>query len=368
MLLDQIAAAFDRKDYQTAAQLLKTFLKESPHDPWGQFYRARLYEVSGRLDDAKATYQQILKTVTHPKVISHARIAIQQLQAQETAQRQQEIEAAKADPSNAEAGVLILEAIPPSVRTEAAQALAKIMQIDPYTARMHLPNSGWRLYRWGAIGELKLYGQQLRSANIPAFWAKEREMQQLPVFEVQYFLDYDPQAIVVCHSEQGQLGSLTFDWSEVSRRVEGMLPVFERVVDTTLREGIQRQRKSQTQDYVRICDLHLPTRHCILRICDWRYHFEQGIQLGLSNLETIVLDQSIKRLYWNRLMEFLQHQLSEKPLWSNFISFGETAIDYPILLNRFPAKIHSYGQDESVWNSAFHLYSCLAFVQARSLQ
>lgn len=368
MLLEQIAAAFDRQDYQTAAQLLKTFLKQSPQDPWGQFYRARLYEVSGRLDEAKATYQQILRTVTHPKVISHARIGIQQIQAQESAQREQEIAAAKADPSNSEAGVLILEAIPPAARTEAAQALARIMQIDAYTARLHLPNSGWRLYRLGAIGELQLYGQQLRAANIPAFWAKEREMQQLPVFEVQYFLDYDPQAIVVCHNEQGQLGSLTFDWSEVSQRVEGMLPIFERVVDTTLREGIQRQRKEQTQDYVRICDLHLPKRHCILRICDWRYHFEQGIQLALSKTETIGADQAIKRLFWNRLIEFLNHQLPQKPLWSNFTTFGETAIDYPLLLNRFPPKIHFYGQEETAWNSAFHLYSCLAFVQARSLE
>jgi hypothetical protein len=363
MLLDQIEIAFDRKDYKTAAGLLKAFLEQSPHDPWGQVYRARLYEISGRFDKAKAVYQQLLRTVGSPKIIAVVRSSLQQIHDREQAQRQQAIEQAKSDLRNAESGVLILEAIPPEERSQAAVAIAEIFGTDAYTARVQIPNRGWRLSRVGAIGELEFYGQQLRSANIPVFWARESDLHQLPVFEVQYFSDYNPQATLVCQNEQGHLGSMTFDWSEVSQRVEGMLPIFEQVVDTTMRQGIQRQRKEQTQDYRRICDLHLPKRHCILRICDWNYCFDQGIKLPAIDTNTIDLDQAINRLHWNSLMTFLRLQLPKKNTWSEFTSFAETAIDYPLFLNRIPNKISFYGQDSSLWNSAFQLYSSLAFIR-----
>lgn len=363
MLLDQIAAAFDRKDYKTAAKLLKAFLKESPQDPWGQVYCARLYEVSGKVNDAKAVYQQLLRTITSPKIVSLVRSSLQQLQAREQADRQKKIEQAKSDPGNAEPGVLILEAISSEERPQAAQAISRVFNLDAYTARLQIPNRGWRLYRVGAIGELELYGQQLRSFDVPVFWARESDLQNLPVYEVQYFLEYEPQAIVVCHSEQGQLGSMTFDWAEVSQRVEGMLPIFEQVVDTTMRQGIQRQRKEQTQDYVRICDLHLPKRRCILRICDWKYYFDQGLEFAATGEDTICLDQTINRLHWNSLIAFLEAQLPQKKAWLEFTIFAETAIDYPMFLKRILPKISSYGQDSRLWNSAFHLYSSLAFIR-----
>ncbi|PZV15213.1 MAG: hypothetical protein DCF22_07540 [Leptolyngbya sp.] len=40
-MLDQVAAALERQDYQTAAQLLKELLKRSPQDPWVQLYVGR---------------------------------------------------------------------------------------------------------------------------------------------------------------------------------------------------------------------------------------------------------------------------------------------------------------------------------------
>ncbi len=361
MSLDQIAAAFDRRDYQVAAQLLREFLHASPQNPWGQLYKARLYEVSDNFEGAIAIYQQLLKNVTHPKIVSHSRQGIQRIGAKSEVQRQQAIEQAKSAPGNIEPGLLILEAISPENRAQSAQDFARILNLDIYTARVKIPNRGWKLYRLGAIGELNFYRQQLNAANIPAFCAAESDLKQIPVFEVQYFADYTPSAIVVCHNEQGELGSLTFDWSEVSQRVEGQLPIFERVIDSSMRQGIQRQRKEKTQDYVQVCDLHLPKRRCVLRLCDWRYRFDQGIEFGAMGDETIKLDQSINRLHWNSLLNFLNEQTPEKTVWSDFSSFGETAIEFPILLNRLPAQIHSCGQDETLWSSAFQLYSSLAF-------
>ncbi|MBW4440057.1 MAG: tetratricopeptide repeat protein [Plectolyngbya sp. WJT66-NPBG17] len=363
MSLDQIAAAFDRQDYNVAVRLLKEFLQHSPHNPWGQVYKARLYEVSENFEGATAIYQHLLKNVTHRKIVSHARQGLQRIAAKSQAQRQQAIEQAKSAPENTEPGLLILEAIAPETRTQAAKSFARILNLDIYTARIHLPNRGWKVYRLGAIGELNFYNQQLKAATIPAFCATESDLKQIPVFEVLYFLDYAPNAIVVCHNEQGHLGSLTFDWSEVSQRVEGQLPIFERVIESSMRKGIERQRKEKTQDYVQVCDLHLPKRRCILRLCDWRYHFDQGIEFGAMGDATIELDQSINRLHWNSLLNFLTEQIPQKPIWSDFSAFGETAIEFSILLNRLPAQIHSYGQDETLWSAAFQLYSNLAFIR-----
>lgn len=363
-MLDQLAAAFDRQDYKMAAQLLKAFLQQSPQNPWGQFYRGRLYEASGDRDSARKFYQQILRDISNPKIVLQARQALQRLDDLEAAEHQQAIAAATTQPHNTEPGLLVLEAMPSEAKAAAAQALARIMKLDAYTARLQLPNKGWKLYRVGAIGELKLYGQQFRDANIPAFWGTVTDVQKLSVFQVHYLQDYEPNAITVCENEQGQLGTLEFQWSEVSQRVEGMLPIFERVVDVTPREGVQRQRKEQTQDFARICDLHLPKRRCILRLCDWKYQFDQGIEFAAIGDGVIDLDQAINRLHWNSLTSVLNYLLPDKPVWSEFTSFAETAIDFPVLLQKIPSNIHLFGQEASLWNSAFHLYSNLAAIQS----
>jgi hypothetical protein len=277
-MLDQIAAAFDRQDYRTAAKLLKEFLRESPQNPFGQFYRGRLYEVSGKLEAAEEIYRQLLRDVVNPKIAGQARQGIQRLETLAQTRQQTAIAKATADPKNTELGILVLEAISSDIRTTSAQSFAQIMKLDAYTARLQIPHRGWRLYRTGAIGELQHYGQQLRDAEIPAFWAPLKALQNLQVFQVQYFQSYQPNAIAVCQNEHDQLGSLSFDWAEVTQRVEGRLPIFEQVVDTDARQRTQRQRKEQTQDYAHICDLHLPKRRCILRLCDLNYHCHQGLR------------------------------------------------------------------------------------------
>ncbi|NDJ17618.1 tetratricopeptide repeat protein [Myxacorys almedinensis] len=364
-MLDQLAAAFDRQDYKTAASLLKAFLKDSPQNPWGHFYRGKLSEASGDWENARKLYQQILREALNPKVVVQARQALGQIDALEQAKHQAAIAQATADPQDAELGMLILETMASAAKPTAAQAFAQIMKIDPYTARLQLPNKGWKLYRIGAIGELRLYGQQLQAANIPSFWASVTDVQTFSVFQVHHFQDYEPDALAVCENEQGQLGMLKFAWAEVSQRVEGMLPVYERVVDISPRKGIERQRKEQTQDFARICDLHLPGRRCILRLCDWKYRFDQGIEFAALGKDVIELDQFVNRLHWNSLTSFLNDLLPNKPVWSEFTSFAETVIDFPVLLQKLPSNIHMFGQESSLWNSAFHLYSNLAAVRCR---
>ncbi len=367
-MLDQIAAAFDRQDYRTAAKLLKEFLHESPQNPFGQFYRGRLYEVSGKLEAAEEIYRQLLRDVVNPKIVSQARQGVQRLEALAQTRQQSTIAKATADPKNAELGMLILEAISSDIRTTSAQNFARIMKLDAYTARLQLPHRGWRLYRTGAIGELQLYGQQLREAEIPAFWAPLTAIQSLQVFQVQHFQRYQPDAlrssspfrvIAICQNEHDQLGSLRFDWAEVTQRVEGRLPIFENVIDTDARQRTQRQRKEQTQDYAHICDLHLSKRRCILRLCDFNYQFHQGI--AFSAPDAAAIEQTTNRMQWNHLLAFLNYQLPQQPVWSDFTPFSETAIEFPNLINRLNPHIRLFGQDTSPLNPAFHLYSGLAF-------
>jgi Tetratricopeptide repeat len=364
-MLEKIVAAFDQKDYQTAAKYVSELLQQSPEHSWGRLYLGRLHEVSGRIEAATALYRQILQDTTNPKIAIQARQGLQRQELAVQAQRQAEIAQATADPTASAPGLLILEAVSGAARAAASQQLARIMQLDAYSARLQIPNRGWRIYRMGAIGELQFYCQQLRAAAIPAFCAKVAAVQAVPVFSVLYFQTYDPTVTVICQNEQGQKGALSFAWAEVQQQVEGLLPIFEQVVDVDLRQGlsqIQRQRKLETQDYAHVCDLHLPQRQCILRLCDLTYQFRQGIYF-LPAQVTGNSDHSTNRLYWNSLRQFLAQFLPQCLVWADFTPFAETALNHALLLKRIQPHLSLPGQEDSQWHPAFQLYSSLAFLR-----
>lgn len=116
-MLEQVAAAFERQDYRTAAELLKQMLQKSPQDPWVQFYLGRLHEVSGKLEAAKNVYRHLLQSAINSKILAQARQGLQRLEATATEQRQQAIAQATADPSNNQMGVLVLEPVPNEIKT-----------------------------------------------------------------------------------------------------------------------------------------------------------------------------------------------------------------------------------------------------------
>ncbi|MEB3182256.1 MAG: tetratricopeptide repeat protein [Nostocaceae cyanobacterium] len=354
-MIEQVAAAFERQDYRTAAELLKQLVKESPNNPWVQLYVGRMHEVSGKREKAEKVYRQLLKVTTNTKIMTQARQGIARLEALAETERKEALASATADPSSIEQGVLVLEPIESEDKTSAAQKFAKIMQIDAYTARLTIPSRGWRVYRSSAIGELKFYGQQLREAGIPCFWAKLSDIQTINVFQVLYFQKSTPQPIVVCRNDANQSGSLSFDWSEVKGRVIGNLPIFEEVVDLDIRRNLQR--KTQTQDYFHFCDLHLPSRRSILRIYDNGYQFHEGVEIiPLAHQNTV-------RINWNSLQNFLKEKLPDVPVWSDFSHFGETVLDNTDILNHIQPHISIVRQEPTNWDAAFHLYSGLVFVR-----
>ena len=350
-MLDQVAAAFERQDYQTASELLTKLSQDSPNHPWVQFYLARLHEVSSRHTEAEKIYRELLRNTTNTKVVAQARQGLARISALEQAERQLAIAQAKAEPNQTQLGILILEPIHTD-KTLFAQKFAQIMQIDPYTARLVLPSRGWRIYRTGEIGELKFYGEQLQLAGIPCFWTTIAEIQAIRVFQVTHFQQISPQATVICRNEANQAGALTFNWSEVKGRVDGLLPIFEEVVDQDARRKLLR--KTQTQDYTQFCDLHIKDR-CILRFSDGSYKFQKGVEIATqANLNTV-------RINWNSILTFLNQQLPGIKTWSDFTHFASSVLDQTEVLSHIQPHIHLLRRKETSWDPAFQLYSGLAF-------
>ncbi len=368
-MIEQVADALKRKEYKTAARLLKPLLKQEPNNPWVRLYLGRLYEETGKLEAAEDNYRQLLKNTTNPKIMSQARQGLRRLEVREQKKREQALAQATAAPGSEELGVFVLEAVASELKQAAAVKFAQIMQLDPYSARLQLPSRGWRLYRTGPIGELKFYASSLRQAEIPCFCQALADIQKINVFSLNYFSEISYEgATVVCHNFQEQLGSLNFNWSEVSQRVEGRLPLFEEVVDMDVRRNLQR--KTKILDYAEFCDLHLSSRNSIIRLCDRHYQFQKGIALTSlqsnsqsKRLQEYSLNQGTTRSKWNSLVDFLNRKLPQLPVWSDFTIFANTAIDYPDLLGHLPSYINLSRWEETPWDPAFELYSRLVFLK-----
>ena len=364
--LEKIAAAFDRKDYREAAQLVSVLLNQSPQNPWGQVYLGRLHEVSGKLEAAETVYRQLLRNALNPKIADQARQGLQRLQAIVKEKREKAIAQAKADPQNAEPGILIIEPVSAETKAEAAKHFARIMELDPYTARLQLPTRNWRLYRTGTMADLSVYVAELQQVGIPAFCVSIAKSQQIRVFRVCYFLSDSPRATAVCKDESNQIGQINFNWSEVAQRVEGMLPIFKKYAEFDILHG-EVEYKEQTHEYAHICDLHLPRRRCILRLLDQTYEFQQGVSLTPPQQvplgRGVTANSSNFSSNWNGLVNFLNRQLPESKVWSDFTPFAEAAINRADLLRPVKSYIDVFRRTESNWDPAFELYSRLVFLR-----
>lgn len=361
-LLDDVAQAFDRKDYRSATIALKQLWQLQPENPQVQLYRGRLYEIAGNLTQADSTYKHLLKVLSTPKIMAQARQGLDRVLLLDQEQRRREVALSVSAPDQDQQGILILEAIDPAHRTAAAQALAQIMNVDSYSARTHMPSRGWRIYRMGPIGEMKLYGQQLQAQGIPCFWVKSANFETPQLFQVQVVQAETPKVELVCVNGEGKTGAVSFDWSEVGQWVKGRLPILDRPLefDPLRREISARSRKEEVRDFALVLDLHLPARNCILRFCDRNYRFDQGVDFTPD----IPLAQTVTRSQWNGIVEWITTELQAPhtaTLWDDFNAFRETAIEFPHLLKAIDPGFYLQGQENSRFNPTFHLYSLLAF-------
>ena len=370
--IKEVVAALERKEYKQAAKLLKQLQKQNPENIWVQLYIGRWYEETDKLKSAEKTYRQLLKNATNPQVMTQARQGLQRIETLQKNRLTEAIARAKSDPKNTKPALLILEPIDKENRPEAIQNFARIMNVDPYTARMQLQHSGWRIYRIGPVGELQVYSEELVRAGIPGFWVAIADLDTVKVFRVRHLQSLTPKATVVCKDQSDRKGSLSFNWSEITAKVEGLLPIFMDAMDYDPRRSSQKfRRKEITQDYANICDLHLPERRTILRFCDRAYDFTQGVEIrsittpaNTTSNDSQPLTQSTNRIKWNSLTDLLNIHLGPTKVYSHFTPFGETTTrDYTQLLSRLQSYIDVERKEESLWDSAFQLYSLLAFLK-----
>ncbi|MGL5035901.1 MAG: tetratricopeptide repeat protein, partial [Microcystaceae cyanobacterium] len=231
------------------------------------------------------------------------------------------------------------------------------MQIDAYSARLQLPSRSWRLYRTGGMGELNFYIQRLRDRAIPCFSVPVQSVLSLRVFPVYYFESVFPSVTLKYRLNKEETADFEFSWSEVSQRVEGLLPIFEECVDVNKNGKVEY--KTAILDYAKVCDLHLPERNLILRFCDQIYEFQEGISLLDPNKSRE--REGTTHEQWQKLLSIFQEKLPQAKVWNEFKPFAETALDFQELLKLINPHIHFIRQEETNWDQAFHLYSSLAF-------
>ncbi len=361
-MVEPILNAINSENYEEASQLLQQLQQEEPDNIWIPFYQARLAEAQGDLNSANHRYRELLPNVVNPKLMRQIRQGIERINQQEVTQRQTALNQAMEESGALEMGMLVLEAIANELKKTAAQKFGEIMEIDPYTARLQLPGRSWRLYRTGAIGMLKFKAEQLQQAEIPCFTALIREVNALRVYNVLYIESVEPKVTIVYEPKKGQRDILTFEWSEVGQRVDGLLPIFEECVDFGLRGKLKRT--TETLDYAKLCDLHLPQKQIIIRLCDQHYRFLEGI--AFSHKQKAKDGQATMKESWQHIMAFISEKTTHLPTYSEFTPFGESAIDFQELLKLINPHIDLLRREETPWDGAFHLYSALAFLKTFS--
>ncbi|GCA91642.1 tetratricopeptide repeat protein [Microcystis aeruginosa] len=365
-MFKEIAEALARQDYQTAARLVNDFQTRENDNPWLKFYQARLNEITGEIALAGQEYRKMLLLTANPQLIAQIRQGIARLEAieqveveQQQQQRQAALEKAKTNPSNREMGLLILEPVANAEKQPLALKFAQIFKIDAYNARLHIPSRSWRLYRVGAMAELAVYVHDLRKEGIPCFCQPIKAINRPRVYLARYFRAIQPEATLVYQSSHGLTASITFDWSEVTAVVEGILPIFGECVDRDARR--HQVRKISILDYAQIIDLHLKKQDLIIRICDRHYHFQAGITF--SDHQQSRERQTSNRDNWNHFASYLKQQLAAVPLWSDFPAFAETTADFYELLPMVNPHLDLLRIEDTYWDTAFQLYSTLIFLE-----
>ncbi|MGF1568423.1 MAG: tetratricopeptide repeat protein [Nodosilinea sp.] len=359
-MYDLVSAALKAQQLSQAAQMLQQWRQKSPQDPWLQLALGQYWETRGELEKAQLYYTRLLQTATNTNVLGQAREGVQRVSDRLAQRREHDLTAAKNRPGAAGAAVLILQPVVGESRLTGAAGLAKVLHIDPYTARMRLPSQHWRLLRTGTAGELQYLCEQLKIQQVPAFWARIEHIKQIPVFRVQAIQAFAAQITLVCQNSVGQRGSLAFHGADVSQWIVGQLPIYESVVDLDPRGKLKR--RETTQDYAEVIDLHLKGRGCILRLCDRTYRYRESATPATIEAESPQAGAAlVATTAWKALKAYFQGAIGLPPK-TDFTGFGAGALDLMELLPFFEPHIDLARELPSPWDSAFHLYSGLRFL------
>jgi hypothetical protein len=355
-MYDQVSAALSNQKLNQAAQLLKQWQRAKPEDPWLKLAMANYWEAKNNLDKAQVAYTRLLQSGSSNKILRQARDGVQRVRDKLAQQREHDIQAAINCSHVKGSAVLVLAPVIGDQREVAIQGLARVMQLDAYTARMRLPSKHWRMLRVGSAGEIQYFWEQLQNHQTPAQWLTLDQIKTVSVFRVIQIQSFTPQLTVVCQNASGQKGTLSLDWSEINQWVVGQLPIFESVVD--LAPWGKLKRKEATQDHAEVIDLHIKKRGCVLRFCDRTYKYRDSA--AIPNQTPIPSASLVAANYWKGMKSVFQQFLPAPD--QAFSGFGQGALDYIDLLPGFDHYVELSRQQPTAWDAAFHLYSCLRFL------
>ena len=353
----QVTAALEASDYRQVAALLKQWQTTEPQSPLLRLYAGQLQERTNRPEAAEKNYLKLLKQSPSSKIMSQARAGIQRIHEKQKTKKAEALSQAKAVEGGDEVAILAIASLPQNqtdqTRQQTIQSVASIFNLDAYTARMKIPSAGFRIHRVGSWGEVSYYQKALQAADISALSAKISDIRGLQTFQVSHFEALSPQLTVICKSVEGQLGTISFNSTEISQRVSGQLPIFEQVVD--IGNWGKTIHKEKVQDYAQVVDLHLPARKIVLRLCDRLYQYKKGISLTASSQELS------SRIQWNQLLTHLNQTIST-PCHNDFTRFGKNALEFINLLPPINPNLDIDRRAPSHWDQTFHLYSSLCYL------
>lgn len=347
----QVLAALAVRDYKQVTRLLKQWQIAEPKNPLLRLYAAQLQEKTNRLESAEKNYLKLLKQAPGGKVMGQARAGLQRVQKQQNLQKVEALEKSRAIQSGDEPAILAIAAPAEPSRQQAIKGFSKVFNLDAYTAKLKIPNAGFRLYRTSSWGDIRYYRQELKQASVPTLSARVSDIKTLQTFQICYFETVSPQPAVVCKNVEGQLGKITFSWSEVRQRAVGQLPIFEQVVD--LGPWGKTKHKEQIQDYAQVIDFHLPGRAIVLRLCDRLYKYQEGAPLSAQ-------PEINSRILWNRLLAKTD-SATQSPQHDEFTRFGKGALEFIKILPTINPNLDIDRRAPSDWDIAFHLYSGLCY-------
>lgn len=353
----QVKTALAASDYKQVSKLLKQWQTSDAKNPLLRLYAAQMQEQTNRLDAAEKNYLKLLKLAPGGKVMGQARAGLQRIEQHRKEQKAEALQQAKRVEGGDETSILAIAAPTEANRAEAIAGVSQVFRLEPYTARMKVPTAGLRLHRIGPWGELQYFAKSLKAVKVSTLSAKVKDIKALQTFQICYFESLTPQPTIICKNADGQLGKISFDWSEVSQRVSGQLPIFEQVVD--IGNWGKTIHKEKVQDYVQVADLHLPGREIVLRVCDRLYQYQQGVSLGSSN-------ELNSRILWNQLLTQL-NQAIKKPHYNDFKRFGKGALEFIDILPPIHPNLDIDRRAPSHWDQAFHLYSSLYYFNHSSI-
>jgi hypothetical protein len=351
--MEDLVAAFEnqfaQKNFAGASLTLKQLLKADSADPQIQILVARLYDATGKTEKAEAIYRRILKVETQNKLLNQARQGLKNIEDREIQQRRDLIAAAMSDEGGNSLGFLAILPVAQEERKVAGDKLARIFRMDTYTAQLQIPSRYIRIFRIGAIGELSAYAEELRRAGVPAVSVSLKTIAQINVYTVNYFELPDISHLRAVHND----GAIAFDLSEVKGRIVGQIPTFGEIV--TVNAKHQLVKKSDILDKIRICDLHLPDRNCILRFYEGQYQFDQGMQLEVPQMLKHIAPSLQER--WTSLTKWLDQSLAQVPIHNEFLPFAEMVLAFPEFLKELHPHIDLERSKPSLWDNSFQLYS-----------